>query len=65
MLEIWRCRCSVGELLEEDMGTIKKIECARNFDIKRSLEAYIELLSRVEANSKAERLGWKTASWFF
>jgi hypothetical protein len=50
---------------EIGMGAIEKIECARNFEVKRwLLDGYIELLKRAETitDEESERLGWRTAA---
>jgi len=58
---------AIQELSKEDMGmgTIKKIECARSFEVKGwLLEGYIELLKRAETITyeEAECLGWQTTA---
>jgi hypothetical protein len=50
---------------EVDMGTVEKIECGKNYEVKEwVLDGYVELLRRDETltDQEAERLGWKTAA---
>jgi hypothetical protein len=58
---------AIQELSKKEMGvgTVEKIECGKNYEVKEwVLDGYVELLRRDETltDQEAERLGWKTAA---